>query len=190
VILPWENVSAFYLLSISLVLFNINHNTSFPHMCIIFLLSFFPYIQAQCVLVLLVCVARSPMTMQQQPLMPPGQLSSNCIKLASKRLSVSFVFRFCVFCVACLCDVRTHCTNWGDVPASIRSDYGLLFLHYSLHWLSILTFVYYFLCDTGITSGKAYCGLVGSPLRHEYAVMGPSTNLSARLMGKAKPGMC
>lgn len=37
----------------------------------------------------------------------------------------------------------------------------------------------------GITSGKAYCGLVGSPARHEYAVMGPSTNLSARLMCKA-----
>eukprot|EP01033_Poteriospumella_lacustris_P017757 gene17757-12721_t len=40
----------------------------------------------------------------------------------------------------------------------------------------------------GITSGKAYCGLVGSPERHEYAVMGPSVNLSARLMGKAGPG--
>lgn len=40
----------------------------------------------------------------------------------------------------------------------------------------------------GITSGKAYCGLVGSPLRHEYAVMGASTNLSARLMGKAQRG--
>eukprot|EP01038_Epipyxis_sp_PR26KG_P013098 gene13098-17555_t len=40
----------------------------------------------------------------------------------------------------------------------------------------------------GITSGKAYCGFVGSPKRHEYAVMGPSTNLSARLMSKAKPG--
>jgi class 3 adenylate cyclase len=39
----------------------------------------------------------------------------------------------------------------------------------------------------GITTGKAYCGLVGSPLRHEYAVMGPSTNLSARLMCKAGP---
>eukprot|EP01038_Epipyxis_sp_PR26KG_P009538 gene9538-12846_t len=37
----------------------------------------------------------------------------------------------------------------------------------------------------GITSGKGYCGLVGSPNRHEYAVMGPSTNLSARLMGNA-----
>ncbi len=37
----------------------------------------------------------------------------------------------------------------------------------------------------GITSGKAYCGLVGSPTRHEYAVMGPSVNLSARLMSKA-----
>lgn len=36
----------------------------------------------------------------------------------------------------------------------------------------------------GITSGKAYCGLVGSRKRHEYAVMSPSTNLSARLMSK------
>lgn len=36
----------------------------------------------------------------------------------------------------------------------------------------------------GITTGKAYCGFVGSSFRHEYAVMGPSTNLSARLMGK------
>ncbi|RYG69441.1 hypothetical protein EON64_02720 [archaeon] len=38
----------------------------------------------------------------------------------------------------------------------------------------------------GITSGKAYCGLVGSSVRHEYAVMGPSTNLAARLMCKAR----
>eukprot|EP01033_Poteriospumella_lacustris_P004818 gene4818-3453_t len=37
----------------------------------------------------------------------------------------------------------------------------------------------------GITSGKAYCGIVGSPTRHEYAVMGPSVNLSARLMCQA-----
>ena len=57
-------------------------------------------------------------------------------------------------------------------------------------------FIYYFslrhinrYTAVGITSGKAYCGLVGSPLRHEYAVMGPSTNLSARLMGKAKEGI-
>lgn len=33
----------------------------------------------------------------------------------------------------------------------------------------------------GITTGKAYCGLVGSPERHEYAIMSPSTNLSARM---------
>ena len=38
----------------------------------------------------------------------------------------------------------------------------------------------------GLTSGQVYCGLVGSPIRHEYAVMGPSVNLSARLMGKCK----
>jgi class 3 adenylate cyclase len=40
----------------------------------------------------------------------------------------------------------------------------------------------------GITAGSAYCGIVGSLRRHEYAVMGPSVNLSARLMGKAKKG--
>ena len=42
--------------------------------------------------------------------------------------------------------------------------------------------------SVGVTSGAAYCGLVGSSTRHEYAVMGPSTNLSARLMGRAAPG--
>ncbi|RYG70276.1 hypothetical protein EON64_00580, partial [archaeon] len=40
----------------------------------------------------------------------------------------------------------------------------------------------------GVTSGKAYCGLVGSLRRHEYALMGPSINLSARLMASAKAG--
>ena len=40
----------------------------------------------------------------------------------------------------------------------------------------------------GVTAGQAFCGLVGSLQRHEYAVMGPSTNLSARLMGKAASG--
>lgn len=40
----------------------------------------------------------------------------------------------------------------------------------------------------GIASGKAFCGLVGSSVRHEYAVMGPSVNLSARLMGAAEMG--
>lgn len=39
----------------------------------------------------------------------------------------------------------------------------------------------------GVTCGKDYCGLVGSANRHEYAVMGPSVNLSARLMCKAPP---
>ena len=37
----------------------------------------------------------------------------------------------------------------------------------------------------GITTGKVYCGLVGSPDRYEYSIMGPSVNLSARLMSLA-----
>jgi class 3 adenylate cyclase len=34
----------------------------------------------------------------------------------------------------------------------------------------------------GGTYGKAYCGVVGGVKRHEYAVLGKSVNLSARLM--------
>jgi hypothetical protein len=34
----------------------------------------------------------------------------------------------------------------------------------------------------GATFGKAYCGVVGGVERHEYAVLGPSVNLAARLM--------
>jgi len=34
----------------------------------------------------------------------------------------------------------------------------------------------------GVTSGTAYCGLVGASYRCEYALMGPAVNLAARLM--------
>lgn len=41
----------------------------------------------------------------------------------------------------------------------------------------------------GATMGKAYCGVVGGIDRHEYAVLGPSVNLAARLMAnKANKG--
>ena len=40
----------------------------------------------------------------------------------------------------------------------------------------------------GVASGKVYGGLVGSPLRHEYSIMGPAANLSARLMCAATAG--
>jgi len=42
----------------------------------------------------------------------------------------------------------------------------------------------------GATIGNAYCGVVGGISRHEYAVMGPSVNLAARLMSSPKnPGI-
>jgi class 3 adenylate cyclase len=42
----------------------------------------------------------------------------------------------------------------------------------------------------GATVGNAYCGVVGGLMRHEYAILGPSVNLAARLMGSLKkPGM-
>jgi len=43
-------------------------------------------------------------------------------------------------------------------------------------------------CSIGIATGDVFCGLVGSSHRCEWAMLGPSVNLAARLMGKAKPG--
>jgi len=40
-------------------------------------------------------------------------------------------------------------------------------------------------CSCGITTGIAYCGTVGNELRREYAAVGDTVNLAARLMGKA-----
>jgi len=45
-------------------------------------------------------------------------------------------------------------------------------------------------CKVGATIGEAYCGVVGGVKRHEYAVLGPSVNLAARLMAsKSNPGI-
>jgi class 3 adenylate cyclase len=44
--------------------------------------------------------------------------------------------------------------------------------------------------QVGATIGNTYCGVVGGIRRHEYAVMGPSVNLAARLMSSPKnPGI-
>lgn len=43
-------------------------------------------------------------------------------------------------------------------------------------------------CTIGITLGKVFCGETGSPQRYEYSLLGPSCNLSARLMAKGAPG--
>ena len=42
-------------------------------------------------------------------------------------------------------------------------------------------------CRVGITTGHTFCGVVGSPKRREYTVMGMLVNLAARLMCKAPP---
>jgi hypothetical protein len=43
-------------------------------------------------------------------------------------------------------------------------------------------------CCTGIASGRVFCGPVGCPYRCEYAFVGDSVNLAARLMCKADVG--
>ncbi|KAL9185086.1 hypothetical protein ACHAXT_002863 [Thalassiosira profunda] len=43
-------------------------------------------------------------------------------------------------------------------------------------------------CSIGITLGKIFCGETGSFARYEYSLLGPSVNLSARLMAKGAWG--
>lgn len=43
-------------------------------------------------------------------------------------------------------------------------------------------------CTIGITLGKAFCGDIGCPSRHEFSIVGSSVNLSARLMAKGARG--
>ena len=43
-------------------------------------------------------------------------------------------------------------------------------------------------CSIGISKGSTFCGLVGSSNRREYAMMGSSVNLAARLMGSCPIG--
>eukprot|EP00045_Choanoeca_perplexa_P016908 m.235101 g.235101 ORF g.235101 m.235101 type:complete len:1667 (-) comp17397_c0_seq3:36-5036(-) len=40
----------------------------------------------------------------------------------------------------------------------------------------------------GVATGRAFCGVIGSPQRREYTMMGAVVNTAARLMGQAKNG--
>eukprot|EP00940_MAST-03C_sp_MAST-3C-sp2_P000091 g91.t1 len=45
-------------------------------------------------------------------------------------------------------------------------------------------------CSVGVATGDVYCGFVGAKHRSEWAMLGPSVNLAARLMGKAQKSQC
>jgi class 3 adenylate cyclase/tetratricopeptide (TPR) repeat protein len=44
-------------------------------------------------------------------------------------------------------------------------------------------------CSVGVTTGRVYCGSVGSAVRQEYTIMGDKVNLAARLMQNAMGGI-
>src|SRR5262249_47678585 len=44
-------------------------------------------------------------------------------------------------------------------------------------------------CSVGVTTGRVFCGTIGSEVRCEFTVIGDVVNLSARLMQAAKGGV-
>jgi len=75
---------------------------------------------------------------------------------------------------------------WG-LPPLVHSDDPARAVSASLGMLSKLRSKPFELdVKIGITTGRVYCGIVGSDTRREYTVMGDTVNMSARLMANAQ----
>eukprot|EP01041_Mallomonas_annulata_P007481 gene7481-15318_t len=84
-------------------------------------------------------------------------------------------------------DKGTVCIGTFGLPGSVKEDNAAAAIEAAQRIIQVLK-EKGIQASIGIASGKAYCGIVGSSERCEYAVMGPSVNLSARLMGKCPVG--
>lgn len=86
-------------------------------------------------------------------------------------------------------DKGTVCiATWG-LRSSMGFDNAAAAVNSAMNIIKSLQDQLKIVASIGITSGKVYCGLVGSvSSRSEYAVMGRSVNLAARLMGKSPLG--
>lgn len=62
----------------------------------------------------------------------------------------------------------------GEVAACLQCAYDIKQACCSLDGVSTVS--------VGVTTGQAYCGVVGHPLRREYTVIGASVNKAARIM--------
>jgi predicted ATPase/class 3 adenylate cyclase len=65
---------------------------------------------------------------------------------------------------------------------SVRGTLAALAIHAKLRELG-------WKCSVGVTSGRAFCGTIGSDVRCEFTMIGDVVNLSARLMTAAKGGV-
>ena len=86
---------------------------------------------------------------------------------------VNKIFMFDKGCTILALFGLPHCKHEDDATRALQAS-SKIFSHLSTH-LKLHTSI-------GITTGQAFCGVVGHNLRHEYTAIGAKVNMAARLM--------